>query len=105
MVCLGRVGLCNKLLKFYISVLFNVYLYIGGFLKSVDLAKIRLKSGCLTVNDHTENKESPNFDTVCPKRSPSYRGVFNQLSQPSNFFAPHSEKYFGYDQKVVRGSK
>ena len=32
------------------------------------------------------------------------KGVFNQLSQPSNFFAPRSGKFFGYDQKGVRGS-
>ena len=34
----------------------------------------------------------------------SVNSVFNQLSQPSNFFAPRSGNFFGYDQKGVRGS-
>ena len=29
----------------------------------------------------------------------SCKGVFNQLSQPYNRFAPRSGKFFGYDQK------
>ena len=32
------------------------------------------------------------------------KGVFNQLSQPSNSFARHSGKFYGYDQKGIRGS-
>ena len=32
------------------------------------------------------------------------KGVFNQLSHPSNYFAPRSGKFFGYDQKGVKGS-
>ena len=31
-------------------------------------------------------------------------GEFNQLSLPSNFFAPRSGNIFGYDRKGVRGS-
>ena len=47
--------------------------------------------------------EVENVITSCFARQTG-KGVFNQLSQPSNFFAPRCGKFFGYDQKGVRGS-
>ena len=69
-VGLGYVIYC-WIFNFQYYLITYMYLYIGGFLKSIALAKIRLKTGCLTVNDRTENKESPKFHTFYPKRSQS----------------------------------